>query len=100
MEQSPAHAARALELGLVDEVEADLATAVSRAELVVVAVPMDAMLALLPQVLSLVTPQQVVIDVGSTKGTLLAAVAGHPCRGRFVAVHRAFWARRGCFGAV
>jgi prephenate dehydrogenase len=87
VEQSATHAARALELGLVDEVEADLTLAVSRADLVVVAVPMDALLALLPQVLSLVTPRQVVIDVGSTKGTLLAAVARHPCRGRFVAVH-------------
>jgi len=29
----------------------------------------------------------VVIDVGSTKQALLAAVAGHPNRGRFVAVH-------------
>lgn len=87
VEQSAAHARRALELRLVDEMEADLTTAVSRADLVVVAVPMDALLTLLPQVLDLVTPQQVVIDVGSTKGTLLSAVASHPRRGRFVAAH-------------
>ena len=87
VEQSPAHARRALELGLVDELEVDLATAVRRADLVVVAVPMDAMLVVLPAVLDAVSPQQVVIDVGSTKGTLLDAVHGHPRRGRFVAVH-------------
>jgi len=87
VENSPAHAQRALELGLVDEIEADLATAVRSADLIVVAVPMDAMLAVLPQVLDATEPRQVVIDVGSTKGALLAAVAGHPRRGRFVAVH-------------
>ena len=87
VEQSPAHARRALELGLVDEMEPDLAAAVRRAVLVVVAVPMDAMLTVLPAVLDATGPRQVVIDVGSTKQALLAAVAGHPRRGRFVAVH-------------
>lgn len=87
VEASPAYARRALELDLVDEVAADLAAAVAPASLIIVAVPMDAMLTVLPQVLDLVTDQQLVIDVGSTKGNLLAAVAGHPRRGRFVAVH-------------
>lgn len=87
VESNPAYARRALELGLVDELAPDLAAAVAPAGLVVVAVPMDAMLAVLPQVLDLVTDQQIVIDVGSTKGNLLAAVAGHLRRRRFVAVH-------------
>ena len=87
VENSAAHARRALELGLVDEIETDLATAVRRADLVVVAVPVDAMVTVLPPVLDLITDKQVVIDVGSTKQALLAAVAGHPRRGRFVAAH-------------
>ena len=87
VELDPAHARRALELGLVDEMEADLAAAVRRADLVVVAVPVDALVHVLPAVLDAAGPQQVVIDVGSTKQALLAAVAGHPRRGRFVAVH-------------
>ncbi|MGI4875109.1 MAG: prephenate dehydrogenase [Janthinobacterium lividum] len=87
VEANPAYARRALELGLVDEIAADLAAAVAGAGLVVVAVPMDAMLTVLPQVLDVATEQQLVIDVGSTKGSLLATVAGHPRRGRFVAVH-------------
>lgn len=41
---------------------------------------------LLPQVLDQVE-KQVLIDVGSTKSTLLQAVARHPRRGRFVATH-------------
>ncbi|MCB2406418.1 prephenate dehydrogenase [Hymenobacter lucidus] len=77
---------KAHELGLIDEGTNDLAAAVRRADLVVVAVPMDSMLTVLPQVLDGVE-RQVVIDVGSTKSMLLAAVAGHPQRGRFVAVH-------------
>ena len=87
VENSPAHARRALELGLVDEIAPDLAAAVRRADLIVVAVPVDAMVAVLPPVLDLVAAHQVVIDVGSTKEALLAAVAGHPRRGRFVAAH-------------
>lgn len=87
VESSPAYARRALELGLVDEIAADLASAVVPAGLVIVAVPMDAMLTVLPQVLGLLSEGQVVIDVGSTKNNLLAAVAGHPRRRQFVAVH-------------
>ncbi|TPG65551.1 prephenate dehydrogenase [Hymenobacter nivis] len=87
VEQNAEHARRALELGLVDEVATDLPAAVRRADLVVVAVPMDAMLAVLPRVLDATGPHQTVIDVGSTKVTLLAAVAAHPRRGRFVATH-------------
>ena len=87
VEANPAHARRALELGLVDEIAADLVAAVRRADFVVVAVPVDALITVLPRVLDATGPQQVVIDVGSTKQTLLAAVAGHPRRGRFVAAH-------------
>lgn len=87
VEQNLAHARRALELGLIDEIEPDLLAAVRRADLIVVAVPMDAMVTVLPPVLDAIAGHQVVIDVGSTKQALLAAVAGHPNRGRFVAVH-------------
>ena len=87
LEANPAYARRALALGLVDELAPDLAAAVAPAGLVVVAVPVDALLTVLPQVLELINDNQLVIDVGSTKANLLAAVAGHPRRGRFVAVH-------------
>ncbi|QNH62326.1 prephenate dehydrogenase [Hymenobacter sediminicola] len=87
VESNARHARRALELSLVDEIETDLATAVRRADLVVVAVPVDAMVAVLPLVLDDVAAHQIVIDVGSTKQALLASVAGHPNRGRFVAAH-------------
>ncbi len=89
VEADVAYARRAMELGLVDELAPDLPTAVSRsgADLIIVAVPMDALLTVLPQVFNLITNKQVVLDVGSTKAQLLAAVAAHPRRGRFVATH-------------
>ena len=50
VDQSFENQTKALSLNLVDEV-ADLASGISRADLIVLAVPMDAMLTLLPQVL-------------------------------------------------
>jgi prephenate dehydrogenase len=98
VEANAAYARRALELGLVDEIGPDLATAVAPASLIIVAVPMDAMLTVLPRVLDLISDQQLVIDVGSTKGNLLAAPAPAPLRGRApYGRHRVFGPR--CGGA-
>ncbi|RFP63540.1 prephenate dehydrogenase [Hymenobacter lapidiphilus] len=87
VDRSPENLRQAMALGLLDEPAPDLAEAVGRADLVVVSVPMDAMLTVLPQVLDAATGRQVVLDVGSTKALLLARVADHPNRARFVAVH-------------
>lgn len=79
------HAHRARELGLVDEVM-DLEDAVQASDLVIIAVPVNAAELLLPGILDLVT-DQVVMDVGSTKEGIIAAVRGHARRARFVATH-------------
>jgi prephenate dehydrogenase len=79
------HRQRALELKLVDEVDG-LENAVMQSDLVIIAVPVNISELLLPQVLDKVD-KQVVMDVGSTKHGVLAAVAGHPKRARFVATH-------------
>ncbi len=76
---------KALELGIVDEV-LPLKQAIEKSRLIVLAVPADALQKLLPIVLDLVEPQ-VVMDMGSTKESLIAAVANHPKRKRFVATH-------------
>jgi prephenate dehydrogenase len=85
VEASEEHRKRALELGLVHET-ADLADAVKAADLVIVAIPVHAAEKVLLEVLELVD-KQVVMDVSSTKETILKAVAGHPKRSRFVATH-------------
>jgi prephenate dehydrogenase len=79
------HVIKALELGLVDRVQL-LPDAIRGADVVILAVPVDALLNLLPEVLDQVE-RQVVIDVGSTKAPVVEAVRTHPRRGRFVATH-------------
>jgi len=76
---------KAIRRRLIDE-EASLEEGVQQADIVVLATPVDIMEKLLPQVLDLVE-QQVVLDVGSTKGSLLDLVDHHPKRGRYVATH-------------
>jgi prephenate dehydrogenase len=80
-----AHQEKALELGLVDKI-ADLDAAVSEADLIILAVPVDKAGKLLPVILAQEDNKDV-MDVGSTKNALieLAAKSSHP--GRYVATH-------------
>lgn len=79
------HQQKALELGLVDEI-LPLEEAVKKADIVVLAIPVNACVKVLPQILDWVD-KQVVIDAGSTKGSLIAAVKNHPKRKRYVPTH-------------
>ena len=51
-----------------------------------VAIPVDAILRLLPKLLDLID-QQIIVDVGSTKETILSSIKDHPKRPRFIASH-------------
>ncbi|MFA6958787.1 MAG: prephenate dehydrogenase [Thermoanaerobaculia bacterium] len=86
VESNPNHARLALETGLVDEV-LPLVDAVRDAQLVVLAIPVDAVRELAPLVLDAAGDSAVVIDTGSTKATVCAALATDPRRGQFVAAH-------------
>jgi prephenate dehydrogenase len=86
VESNAKHARLALEAGLVDEV-APLAEALRGAQLVILAIPVDAVRELAPLVLDAIGDATVVIDTGSTKATVCAAIAGHPRRAQFVAAH-------------
>jgi prephenate dehydrogenase len=79
------HRQRALELGLVDEV-LPLDEAIKKSSLIVLAIPVNAINVLLPEILDSID-QQVVMDMGSTKQNLLDAISNHPKKGRFVATH-------------
>lgn len=85
VDASPAHGARALELGLVDEL-LPLEEAVAQSGLVILATPINAAETLLPQVMTL-AGKQVVMDVGSTKKIICEAASRNTNRGRFVATH-------------
>jgi prephenate dehydrogenase len=79
------HADKAVELELVDE-SLPLDEAITKAEVIVLAIPVDAMVTLLPTILDKIE-NQVVLDLGSTKSQLIEAVKNHPKRGRYVATH-------------
>lgn len=85
VDENPVHRQRAMELGLVDEVAVP-EVAVPRADLVILAVPVNAAEKLVLPMLDLVE-RQVLMDVGSTKQQLCSLLANHPKRGRFVATH-------------
>jgi len=70
----------------VDHASEELAD-LSEADLIILAVPVDIIVQLLPDVLDLITDRQVVMDVGSTKSTIMQAASGHARRGRFVGTH-------------
>lgn len=80
------HAATALRIGLVDEI-AELEDALARAEVVLLAVPVDATLELLPSLLDRIGGHQVVTDVASTKTSIVQHVRRHPNRRRYVPSH-------------
>lgn len=76
---------KALELELVDEVM-PLDDAITNSDVVIIAIPVDSISKLLPQVLNKVD-KQIVLDLGSTKKQAIDAVKDHPKRGRYVATH-------------
>lgn len=80
------HATQALALDLVDAVEEE-GEALAAADVVLLAIPVNAIKALLPQILDVVKSTAVIIDMGSTKVAICKAVDGHPNRGNFVAAH-------------
>jgi prephenate dehydrogenase len=85
VDADPSHQEKALSLGLVDEVM-ELDEALVQSNLVVLAVPVDAVINLLPVVLDKID-KQVVLDVGSTKEGIINSVKDHPKRKQFVATH-------------
>ncbi len=85
VDRDPAHAAKALELGLVDEL-LPLDAAVDASDLVVLAIPVNAIPLQAVKILNRVD-RQVVMDMGSTKEELCEVISQHARRGRFVATH-------------
>jgi len=85
VEANESHAQKALELELVDEI-LPLDDAIQHSDVIILAIPVDSMVTLLPEVLNKIA-DQIVVDLGSTKSQLIEAVKDHPRRGRYVAAH-------------
>ena len=85
VESNEEHARKALELELVDEI-ANLDDAIAMSDVVILAIPVDTIVKILPSVLDKID-HQILIDLGSTKGALLTNVSDHPKRNRYVPAH-------------
>ena len=85
IDNNESHLAEAIALGVVDASAtfSDLADA----DFVIVSVPVDVALTVLPQVLDVIGDQTIVFEVGSTKMPICEAVANHPKRRNFIATH-------------
>lgn len=79
------HLQEAIDLGVIDQAGnfEDLA----EADFVIVSVPVDVALTVLPKVLDLAGDKTIVFEVGSTKKPICEAVANHPKRRNFIATH-------------
>jgi prephenate dehydrogenase len=85
IDNSESHLAEALTLGVVDAAATfdDLVDA----DFVIVSVPVDVALIVLPKVLDVVGDNTIVFEVGSTKMPICEAVSNHPKRRNFIATH-------------
>jgi prephenate dehydrogenase len=87
------HLQQAIDLGVINKYETDVAKAVAGSDVVVVAVPVGAMENIFRQIKTAVSGQTIITDVGSTKGSVIHAiraaygsvpanfVPGHPIAG-------------------
>jgi prephenate dehydrogenase len=80
------HILTALDLKIVDKVMR-LSDAIAQADIIILAIPVDMLSTMLPHVLNLISENQVVIDVGSTKKIIIDKIKSHPKRRNFIATH-------------
>ncbi len=85
VDNNEAHLEKALDLKIIDKISK--LNTINEAELVILAVPVDAAVRLLPQLLDAVSDEALIVDVGSTKQHICKAVENHPKRRNFLAMH-------------
>lgn len=85
IDKNPEHVQEALDLGIISQ--AVDYTALSDADVVLVAVPVDRTAEVVHKVLDHVGEHTLVMDAGSVKAPICAELAEHPRRSQFVAAH-------------
>ncbi|MFK7832860.1 MAG: prephenate dehydrogenase [Winogradskyella sp.] len=85
IDTNASHLDEAITLGVIDHKATfeDL----DKADLAILAIPVDASLEILPKVLDHISDTTIVFDAGSTKEDICAAVKNHPKRRNYLAVH-------------
>lgn len=86
IDASERNASRAKELGLVNEL-GNIDDLPQDDQLIIIAIPVNHILHILPDVLDRIPSGCIVTDMGSTKEAICACVADHPKRNQFVAAH-------------
>ena len=86
VDKDPASGETALLIGLVDEL-ASLQKSIEMADLIIVAIPVDAARLEIPIILDAIMEHAVVVDMGSTKHGLAKVVSGHEKRSNLVLSH-------------
>lgn len=79
------HIDKALRRRLIDE-SMKLQDAIKASQLIILAIPVDAILKVLPSILDQVT-DQIILDVGSTKSNIIDLIKDHPKRENYIATH-------------
>ena len=79
------HLDEALRLNIIDH-KAELSD-IDKADLVMIAIPVDTTVNILPDVLDNISDDALVVDVGSTKEDICLRVKDHPKRRNFLAMH-------------
>lgn len=85
VEANDLHKKMALELNLVDEIS-DLKTAIEKSNFVILSVPVNIADDIILEVLDQIK-HQIVMDMGSTKESIILKIKNHPKRNQFVATH-------------
>lgn len=79
------HLEKALELGVIDK-KSNL-DSLAEADIVIVSIPVDIQLEVIPKVLEEINDNCLLIDVGSTKEQICKIVENHPKRRNYLATH-------------
>ena len=85
--RNPTNLDKSLSLGIIQKKFESLDEGIDWADWIILSIPVDVIVKLLPGILDKLKPGQGVIDFGSTKGSICESVKGHPKRSQFLAAH-------------
>ncbi|GGD45368.1 prephenate dehydrogenase [Muriicola marianensis] len=85
LDKNPEHLKMAADMGIIDTEGGD--PEIADADIIFLCIPVDAAVRELPVLLDKIGDEALVIDAGSTKKQICAAVADHPNRRNFMACH-------------
>ena len=83
---NPQHVSTALDLGIIDE-STSFEEGIQKANLVVLATPVNIIIQQLPKALDLLPEMAVLTDLGSTKEEICKLADTHPKRSQYIALH-------------